>query len=175
MNAAILERLRASSSRLARLANPDTSAPQTPRPAVSAEPQRPLSEPTIELARDPEPQKIEKPAHRNLPEAGDSVEDWRAWHRTLDPEIPPTGVPVFAWVAYINEAETLINQWGDKAEALGWTFGDLFRADPRAPYARVDRQGLAWFLPEAEVMTMTVAAAAIKRKSGACQTYRRKL
>jgi hypothetical protein len=175
MNTAILERLRASSSRLARLANPDTSAPEAARPPVSAEPEQPLSEPTIKLAPNIEPQKIEKPTHRSLPEAGNSVDDWRAWHRTLDPQIPPTSVPVFAWVAYITEAETLINQWGDKAEALGWTFADLFCADPRAPYARVDRQGLAWFLPEGEVMTMTTAAAAIKRKSGALQTYRRKL
>jgi hypothetical protein len=174
MNAAILERLRASSSRLAQLANPDTSAPEAPCPAVSAEPEQPLSEPATELAPDPEPRKIEKPTHRSVPQAGNSVEDWRVWHRTLDPKTPPTGVPVFAWVAYINEAEMLINQWGEKAEALGWTFTDLFFADPRAPYARVDRQGLAWFLAEAEVMTMTAAAAAIKRKSGTCQTYRRR-
>jgi hypothetical protein len=109
----------------------EVMAPEEPPPA--AEPEQPPAEPVAALEPGPEPVKLIEQPHRSLPAAGDSVDEWRAWHRTLDAETPPSGVPAGAWTAYITAAAKLIGQWGDNAHALGWTFADLFGANRLAP------------------------------------------
>jgi hypothetical protein len=68
----------------------------------------------------------------------------------------------------------LLAQWGDKAEALGWTAGDLFslhepRVNPHPSYQRLSRYdatGLLWGLHGRRVIALSSETAAVQTSSG---------
>src|SRR5262245_1358578 len=64
----------------------------------------------------------------------------------------PDFVPVARWRQAIKDGHRFVSQWGEQAEALGWTVDDLFGlheppAKPRPMYSRLSRYdctGLIW-------------------------------
>jgi len=79
------------------------------------------------------------------------------------------------WGELVNAVGIFLDRWGPHAAALGWTPIDLFGALPAAPLARMDQQGLVFFLADSgEVTAMTADTASDRRASGVIQTYRRR-
>ena len=56
---------------------------------------------------------------------------------------------------------------------LGWGARELFGADGRAPFGRVDRAGLLWLLNGNRLVALTANTAIIETATGARQTYYR--
>ena len=127
--------------------------------------------------------------HSNTSAAVDAFEE-RAAIAEFDAGIPRTWVEGFAalqcaqapdwaalrpgmWVDLINAVGLFLDRWGRQAAALGWDSIDLFGALPAAPLARMDQQGLVFFLRDGgEVVGMTAHTATIRRPSAAVQTFR---
>jgi hypothetical protein len=93
----------------------------------------------------------------------------------------PDLVPVERWQLAVEDGRHFLARWGDQAEALGWTAGDLFGLDtppakPHPSYSRLSRYdeiGLIWLLQGREVVALAEATAAIQSSTGAITIYRR--
>ena len=93
----------------------------------------------------------------------------------------PDFVPVDRWQAALEDGRRFLARWGEQAEALGWTPGDLFGLMPVPRHAkpsfnrlaRYDEIGLIWLLAGREVGALTEATAAIRSPTGAITTYRK--
>jgi hypothetical protein len=94
----------------------------------------------------------------------------------------PDRVPVDRWQQCIADAETFLQQWGERAFELGWTVSDLFGLsdvpiNPAPLYNRMGRYdeiGLLWLLDGRKtVVELTAGTAAIQNRSGSITTYRR--
>jgi hypothetical protein len=84
---------------------------------------------------------------------------------------PPAEVPRARWHQFINDAGLFFDQWGKRAEALGWRSSDeLFGLDPAAPMGRYDRMGLIWMLHGETVIEITATEAML---SGGLTYYRK--
>jgi hypothetical protein len=85
------------------------------------------------------------------------------------------------WSLAIEDGRRFLVQWGEQAEALGWTPRDLFGLDevptnPHPSYRRLSRYdctGLIWLLQRCPVVAITAATAAIRMPTGSIVTYRR--
>ena len=85
------------------------------------------------------------------------------------------------WQRAINDGERFLAEWGEQAEALGWTVRDLLGlhevpANPHPTYQRLSRYdctGLIWLLQGCPVVALTEATAAIRMPSGNVTTYRK--
>jgi hypothetical protein len=78
------------------------------------------------------------------------------------------------WADLVNATGRFLDAWGRQAAELGWDPVELFGVFPAAPLARVDQQGLLFFLQEGrEVAATTADTATIKLPSGVTQTFRR--
>jgi hypothetical protein len=94
----------------------------------------------------------------------------------------PAYVDQARWQQAIKDAEGFVAAWGEQAEALGWTDGDLFGLpelpdQPRADHdrlRRVDALGLCWLLRSRRVIELTAEAAVIRTDSGGTLRYYRK-
>jgi hypothetical protein len=76
------------------------------------------------------------------------------------------------WPALINAVGLFLDHWGRQAAELGWDPTDLFGAQQATPLARIDQQGLAFFLREGcSVLGITAQGATIRRPSGIVQTF----
>jgi hypothetical protein len=90
-------------------------------------------------------------------------------------------VAVADWRQAIDDGRRFVSQWGERAEALGWTNRDLFGLSsvpekPAATYRRLSRYdmtGLIWLLRGRPVVAMTEATAKIQGASGAITVYRK--
>ena len=94
----------------------------------------------------------------------------------------PEYVSQAAWETAVEVGERFLGEWGDQAEALGWTEQNLFGlhrppAKPAAGYsrlARYDATGLVWLLGGRRVCALTERSAAIdNRISGTVTHFRR--
>jgi hypothetical protein len=93
----------------------------------------------------------------------------------------PDLVPADRWQLAVDDGRRLLARWGDQAEALGWSAGDLFGlhtvpAQPHPSYRRLsryDETGLVWLLQGREVVALTEATAVIRSSTGAITVYRR--
>jgi hypothetical protein len=93
----------------------------------------------------------------------------------------PDHVPVERWRQAVEDWKRFLSQWGEQAEALGWTSRDLFGlhtppATPHPSYSRLSRYdatGLVWLLRGRPVVALTEATAAIQGPTGAITVYRR--
>jgi hypothetical protein len=85
------------------------------------------------------------------------------------------------WRQCVRDAERFLAEWGDTAEALGWTADDLFglHEPPERPHpsysrlSRYDCTGLLWALQGQRVKAMTATTATIGTVTGAILTYYR--
>lgn len=93
----------------------------------------------------------------------------------------PEHVDLVDWHCAIEDGRRFLAQWGEQAEALGWTVQDLFGLAPmperpRANYRRVSRldgTGLIWLLRGRPVIALTEFTAAIQADNNV-MTYRRR-
>lgn len=84
------------------------------------------------------------------------------------------------WRLCIDDAQRFVADWGDKAQALGWTGPDLFAlrtppAHPHPSYSRLSRHdatGLLWTLQGHRVIALSSDTAAVATSSGSL-TYRK--
>ena len=85
------------------------------------------------------------------------------------------------WERALIDAKRFLGQWGEQAEALGWTARDLFGLhevpqNPAPTYRRLfryDETGLVWLLQGREVVALTETTASIRCPSGSILTYRK--
>lgn len=93
----------------------------------------------------------------------------------------PDHVPADHWQQAVEDGRRFLAQWGEQAEALGWTARDLFGLTavpdkPRPNYRRLsryDETGLIWLLRGRAVLALTEATAAVASPTGAVTVYRR--
>jgi hypothetical protein len=93
----------------------------------------------------------------------------------------PDHVEADRWEAAVEDGRRFLAQWGEQAEALGWSPRDLFGlrkppANPHQSYSRLsryDEAGLIWLLEGRKVLALTAETAAIYNPSGSITTYRR--
>src|SRR5262245_61980951 len=93
----------------------------------------------------------------------------------------PDHVPADHWQQAVHDGRRFLAQWGEQAEALGWTARDLFGLapvpnNPNPSYqrlARYDETGLIWLLRGRPVLALTESTAAIETSTGTINIYRR--
>jgi hypothetical protein len=94
----------------------------------------------------------------------------------------PTLVPVGRWQQAVEDGKRFLAQWGEQAQALGWSSADLFglHAPPEKPHptynrlSRYDSTALIWLLEGRQVVALTADTASIRSpKTGNVTTYRR--
>src|SRR5262245_24054874 len=93
----------------------------------------------------------------------------------------PDLIPADRWQAAVGDGRAFLAKWGEQAEALGWTFRDLFglHKPPEKPHpsysrlSRYDETGLIWLLQRREVVALTEATAAIQNPTGAIIVFRK--
>jgi hypothetical protein len=86
----------------------------------------------------------------------------------------PALVAADDWKQAIGDGRRFLAQWGEQAEALGWTADDLFglHDSPEHPgptyrrLGRYDGMGLIWLLHGRPVVSLTGTAAVIDREGG---------
>jgi hypothetical protein len=91
----------------------------------------------------------------------------------------PDRVDVADWQHAVDDGRKFLNQWGEQAEALGWTAEELFGLhdppeQPGPSYRRLSRYdviGLIWLLHGRPVVALTADRAVIGRADGL--TFRR--
>lgn len=95
----------------------------------------------------------------------------------------PDYVATERWRQCVRNGERFIAEWGDKAEALGWTADDLFALHtppekPHPSYSRLSRRectGLLWLLRDGErIAAITQASVTTITASGATLTHRKR-
>jgi hypothetical protein len=87
---------------------------------------------------------------------------------------PPRAYPAQVWQQLIVDAERFLGGWASQAAALGWPAWELFGCHRRAPWGRIQGMGLVLLLRADELAALTATEAAIRTRTGAHQTYRRK-
>jgi hypothetical protein len=93
----------------------------------------------------------------------------------------PDHVPAERWWRAIADSDAFLTQWGEQAQALGWTARDLWGLhqppkNPHATYSRLsryDETGLIWLLQGREVLALTSTSAAIRWPGGSITMYYR--
>jgi hypothetical protein len=93
----------------------------------------------------------------------------------------PVHVEPERWHQCVADAESFLAQWGEQAEALGWTSADLLglHEPPERPHpsyrrlSRYDATGLVWLLQGRPVVAMTEATASIRHSTGAITVFRK--
>jgi len=93
----------------------------------------------------------------------------------------PDHVEPDRWQQAVEDGHRFLAQWGEQAEALGWTVRDLFGLapvpdKPAANYRRLsryDETGLIWLLRSRPVVALTADTAAIQSPSGNVTVYRK--
>jgi hypothetical protein len=83
-------------------------------------------------------------------------------------------MPPYRWRRFVDDVALFLDQWADRAAALGWESPDLFGCDPGRPFARIDQAGLLWLLHGDRLIALSDSAAVIETRTGARQTWRRK-
>ena len=87
----------------------------------------------------------------------------------------PRTYPAHAWQQLIVDAERFLDDWAAQAAAFGWRDWEIFGCCRRAPWGRIEAQGLILLLHGRELAALTETEAVIRTPTGARQTYRRRL
>jgi hypothetical protein len=93
----------------------------------------------------------------------------------------PDHIETGRWHQAVEDGKRFLSQWGEQAEALGWTTQDLFglHTVPDAPtpsyrrLSRYDQTGLIWLLRGRPIVALTASTAAIQNPTGAVTVYRK--
>jgi hypothetical protein len=103
-----------------------------------------------------------------------SIERWRRGVERLSSMSPPLSYPERAWTQLLVDAGRFLDRWGTQAARLDWRTWELFGCHRRAPFGRIDGMELVPLLRGNELVALTDAEGAIRTRTGARQTYRRK-
>jgi len=79
----------------------------------------------------------------------------------------PKGVSSWAWTQAIRRAVAFCNDWGDQAQACGWTEEALFGLHPESPLLRFDAMGVSFLCEDAVVIAIQPDAVRFLTTSGA--------
>ena len=131
-----------------------------------------------------EKEKANKGSHETCGKSGISGKRGGGFARVLDAleRRCPGYVEAERWQECVEDARRFLATWGDKAEALGWTAGELFGlhkppANPHPSYSRLSRYdctGLVWLLQGRRVIALSTDIAAIQNpNTGNVLTYRK--
>jgi len=85
----------------------------------------------------------------------------------------PLDMPPVRWLRFQTDAALLVDDWGAKALALGWSVDDLLGVDVIAPWQRIDRVGLAWLL-NGDMVTAIDGDKATISTAGTTHTFTRR-
>jgi hypothetical protein len=102
------------------------------------------------------------------------VAAWVAGGGRLRAMPAPSNYPQHAWQQLIIDAERFLDRWAQQAAAFGWPDWELFGCHKSAPWGRIQGMGLLLLLHGRELAALTAAEAAIRTRTDARQTYRRK-
>ena len=102
------------------------------------------------------------------------VAAWVTGVARLAATAPPRNYPEQAWQQLIVDAKRFLDGWAAQAHRLGWPDWELFGCHRRAPWGRIQGMGLILLLRGDAVAALTESEAAIRTRTGAHQTYRRK-
>jgi hypothetical protein len=94
----------------------------------------------------------------------------------------PDLVPTDRWQLAVQDGRRFLAQWGEQAEALGWTAKDLFGLVTVPEHAktsfsrlsRYDETGLIWLLDGRRIVALTEGTAAIQNPATTSITIYRK-
>ena len=90
-------------------------------------------------------------------------------------DVTASSYPERAWTQLLADAERFLDRWGFQAARLGWPAWELFGCHRHAPWGRIQGMGLVLLLRGRELVAVTAAEAVIRTRTGARQTYARKL
>lgn len=93
----------------------------------------------------------------------------------------PAQIDEATWLRALADGRRFLAQWGQEAEARGWTVRDLFGLAPipDTPHpsyrrlARYDETGLIWLLRGCQVLALTESTATVENSTGTVTIYRR--
>jgi TubC N-terminal docking domain len=103
------------------------------------------------------------------------VADWVAGVSRLTAMPPPRSYPQHAWQQLIVDAQRFLDDWAVQAVALGWPAWELFGCHRRVPWGRIQGMGLVLLLRGDEIAALTATETVIRTRTGARQTYLRRL
>jgi hypothetical protein len=91
----------------------------------------------------------------------------------------PELVPTERWQQAVEDGRRFLAQWGQQAEALGWTPKEIFGlvavpANPHPSFSRLSRYdeiGLVWILARGRVLALTADSATISTDCGSRLRY----
>ena len=101
--------------------------------------------------------------------------EWAEGIARLQTMSPPANVPPRRWEQFIDAAARFADRWAAKAAALGWGPVDIWGCHRDKPYERIDCAGLLWLLNGNEIVAMTTGTATVRTRTGAIQTFRRRV
>jgi hypothetical protein len=104
----------------------------------------------------------------------EGIADWADGVTRLAAIPPPRTYPEHAWRQLIVDAERFLRGWAAQGHRLGWRDWEIFGCHRRAPWGRIQGMGLVLLLRGDEIAALTESEAAIRTRTGAHQTYRRK-
>ena len=89
---------------------------------------------------------------------------------------PPADWPALSWLRLEAALPGFLVAWAPEAAELGWSTIDLFGCHPRAPYGRLDVQGLALALSDVAVLAIGEDSATVALTAGNAHsmTWRRR-
>jgi hypothetical protein len=105
------------------------------------------------------------------PSNGSKIVEWRIGVERLARRPAPWQFNPGDWREIVDASGAFLREWGEQAEALGWTTLDLFGCHPTAPAGRHDGGGLALYIGQGRVTALDASSATIDRKSGARLTF----
>lgn len=101
--------------------------------------------------------------------------EWAEGFAWLDPDRPPSDVPVKRWQRFVDDVGVFLDSpFCAVAASLGWGPYDLFGCDRERPFARIDQAGLLWLLDGNRLVALSENTATIETRTGARQTWPRK-
>ena len=101
---------------------------------------------------------------------------WAEGFARLHPDHPPGDAPPRRWQRFVDDVGLFLDSpFCAVAATFGWGALDLFGCDRDRPFARLDKQGLCWLLSGNRLLALSENTATIETRTGARQTYRRKL
>jgi hypothetical protein len=89
--------------------------------------------------------------------------------------LTPARFPAARWTKVVADATRFLETWAANAHRLGWQDWELFRCHRQAPWHRIQGLGLVLLLQGNTIVALTATEAAVRTRSSAAQTFRRKL
>ena len=100
--------------------------------------------------------------------------EWAEGFARLDCTHPPADFPLHRWRQIIDDGGLFLDQWANKAAALGWTVVDVFGLNPANPSVRYDGMGLVPLIKGQRIIAISADSARLRMRTGHIQTYARR-